>query len=134
MTGTASDVEAQGYNIVPLTFTGPVTPDGKTITLTGTAEDIYAQILKLNPSYNATDFEDDNDSSLEKRKPVGDILCNLGYSKARTDATRDGIAYLGKMKGYCGVGAGPRICSRLACSWNSAIYMCNDVSFPFDCE
>ncbi|KAM5499527.1 hypothetical protein McanMca71_002296 [Microsporum canis] len=37
-------------------YTGPIAPGGKNMTLEGTAEQIYYQILKLNPTYRPEDF------------------------------------------------------------------------------
>ena len=39
----------------------------------------------------------------------------------------EGIAYLrGRDADLCGVGPGPRACRRVSCSYNSAIWACND--------
>lgn len=35
---------------------GPVRVGGENVTLTGTAQSVYAQILKMNPEYSAWDF------------------------------------------------------------------------------
>lgn len=42
--------------ISALEFVGPVTPGGPDVTLSGSAKDIYEQILELNPSYDVFDF------------------------------------------------------------------------------
>lgn len=39
-------------------FTGPVFVGGDDVTLSGTAEEVYNQIIELNPNYNARDFPD----------------------------------------------------------------------------
>lgn len=39
-------------------FTGPVTPGGSDVILYGTAQQIYEQILALNPTYDVWDFPD----------------------------------------------------------------------------
>jgi hypothetical protein len=39
-------------------FVGPITPGGPDVTLSGSAKDIYEQILELNPSYDVFDFPD----------------------------------------------------------------------------
>ncbi|KAJ3940776.1 hypothetical protein N0V92_013900, partial [Colletotrichum tropicale] len=43
-------------NAVPLTFIGQAFIDGPNVTLTGTAETIYHQLLEINPAYNEWDF------------------------------------------------------------------------------
>lgn len=37
-------------------FLGPITPGGPDVALSGTAKEIYEQILKLNPAYDVFDF------------------------------------------------------------------------------
>lgn len=37
-------------------FVGPITPGGPDVTLSGSAKDIYDQIMELNPSYDVFDF------------------------------------------------------------------------------
>lgn len=41
-------------------FTGPVFVGGDDVTLSGTAEEVYNQIIELNPEYDARDFPDTN--------------------------------------------------------------------------
>lgn len=60
-----------------MVYIGPVTPGGENVTLEGSIQEIFHQILKLNPSYKQEDFPDTPDShahqvgtNLEKRIPV----------------------------------------------------------------
>jgi hypothetical protein len=39
-----------------MTFTGPLTVGGKNVTITGTVESVWAQILEKNPKYDAWEF------------------------------------------------------------------------------
>ncbi|KAK5660004.1 hypothetical protein OQA88_13470 [Cercophora sp. LCS_1] len=41
-----------------MTFAGPVIPGGPPVELSGTAKEIYEQVLALNPSYTPWDFPD----------------------------------------------------------------------------
>lgn len=46
-------------------------------------------------------------------------------------ALGEGISYLKKKsngKAICNVGAGPANCVRISCSYDTGIYICNDVS------
>jgi hypothetical protein len=44
-------------DILPaMEFTGPVTPGGPDVILYGTAEQIYEQIIEVNPKYDVWDF------------------------------------------------------------------------------
>lgn len=55
---------------------------------------------------------------------------NWGY--AYVDDIDDGIDYLGRLNGGCSVGA--KSCSRISCSYDSAIFLCNDVSTCVYCS
>ncbi|KAK5656037.1 hypothetical protein OQA88_5176 [Cercophora sp. LCS_1] len=52
--------------IAALTFSGPITPGGPTVNITGTAKSIYSNILELNPSYTPWDFADFRDYMTRK--------------------------------------------------------------------
>lgn len=43
-----------------------------------------------------------------------------------------GIAYLRGIRGDLRIRSGPRVCDRISCSHNAAIYLCNDVSVQKD--
>ncbi|KAH8667893.1 hypothetical protein BGZ61DRAFT_364750, partial [Ilyonectria robusta] len=53
-----------------------------------------------------------------------------GKGPASAPAIRDGISYIkDNWDGYdCQVEAGPSKCKRFTCSWNSAIWLCNDTN------
>ena len=128
--GTNLDLEDQGYTLVPLTFVGPVGSDGTNVTLNGTVDEIHAQILKINPSYNGTSHGHANANAkrgLEERCG-GQVHCQLGYKTAKMSPIETGVAYLEQLVGECGVDAGPQVCGRISCSDSSGIFLCNDVS------
>jgi hypothetical protein len=60
-------------------------------------------------------------------------LCNVnGWPSAPVSEIKSGINYLNILtsKGVsCDVGPGPRVCSRISCAYDSAIWLCNDVCF-----
>lgn len=130
---TATELKAQGYTIDPLTIIGPVGPDGENITLTGTVQEIHSQLLEINSSYNVSvdvdSFTLDVATKHEKRCP-DKILCGLtNYTPANPRPILEGAVYLEGFKGVlCHVEAGPKRCVRFSCSYNSAIWLCNDVS------
>jgi hypothetical protein len=51
-----------------------------------------------------------------------------GFSAGQWDAATDGVAYLKNHGGQWSVEAGPRVCGRISCSYDTAIFVCNDVS------
>jgi len=63
-------------------------------------------------------------AALEKRDH--NICYNFPVAEERHINT--GIAYLRGIRGDLRIRPGPRVCDRISCSHNAAIYLCNDVS------
>ncbi|GBF65816.1 hypothetical protein TMEN_8534 [Trichophyton mentagrophytes] len=116
-----------------MVYIGPVTPGGENVTLEGSIQEIFHQILKLNPSYKQEDFHDTPDShahqvgtNLEKRIP-GDIICDpSGTKRAWRKHIEEGVAYLKRAPQASLCRVRNRACSRISCSWDSGIFLCND--------
>lgn len=53
---TLDELKAEGFEIVDLEFHGVITPGGAEVNLSGTAENIYKQVLELNPEYDPWQF------------------------------------------------------------------------------
>ncbi|KAH7131336.1 hypothetical protein EDB81DRAFT_950651 [Dactylonectria macrodidyma] len=73
------------------------------------------------------DFHASN--NFDKRAKEGETNCRWGgRGSAATLAIRDGIDYIKDnwFGANCVVEAGPKKCQRFTCSWNSAIWLCND--------
>lgn len=104
-------------------------PGAPPITLTGTAEQVYAKLVEINPNYDddfkniEPELELEPTGSLDKRK---DTLVCEGERYAATNRIQEGISYLRKVKGETQLS--PYDCGRVSCSWHSAIVWCNDVS------
>jgi hypothetical protein len=52
-----------------------------------------------------------------------------GWVMADSGRISGGVNYLQGIQANCNIGAGPGACSRVSCSYDSAIYYCNDVSY-----
>ncbi|KAJ4313268.1 hypothetical protein N0V84_009496 [Fusarium piperis] len=115
----------EGYDIVPLKWTGKLDNRGEDVTLEGTVEEITSKVKKTNPDFGL-------EIRPEKRAEFGKVNCGWGGSgKASGLAIGDGIKYLnGFGDGYCGLDDGPYKCARISCSYNSAIWLCNDNDTP----
>ncbi|KAL3443774.1 hypothetical protein BJX65DRAFT_284770 [Aspergillus insuetus] len=105
---------------------------GPEIVLNGTIEEVYAQLIEINPNYDA-DWEDVSDS---KDTELGDfhvmeytLHCTF-HLAVPGNYIKEGIKYLRKVKGHPRLGAGPNKCDRVSCSYNAAIYWCNDDNKP----
>lgn len=116
---------------------------GQTVSFNGTVQELVAKISKDHPeSEFATSFNStlanvearmlageqvsavDSAPSLFKRDDV--ICCNFG--KPCQNDIIVGITYLRGVSGQPTNGPGPGNCGRVSCSFNSAIWWCNDVS------
>ncbi|RSL66562.1 hypothetical protein CEP54_003648 [Fusarium duplospermum] len=112
-----------GYEIAPMKWTGQVDKRSENITLEGTLEEITVKAREINPDFGAS-------PSVEKRG-FGKINCGWGgKGRAGVLAIKEGIDYLQGINGYCGLDDGPYKCARVSCSWDSAIWLCNDNDTP----
>ncbi|KAH8668937.1 hypothetical protein BX600DRAFT_496930 [Xylariales sp. PMI_506] len=122
-----------------ITWVGNVTDGGPNVTFTGqNLHDIESQIAAIQPgfSWNTTWFAKNTmpmnpkiNTHLEKRVE-GDFYCNVGgVTYATTDPLEEGIQYLHGIPGDCHLGPGPALCSRVSCSYDTAIFYCNDNSY-----
>lgn len=148
--------------LLPMIFTGPVTPGGPDVELQGTAQEIYQQVLELNPSYDPWDFPDfqasmaadgvtkaqwdaelANGTVAAMRSPTNSLEarqsfdCNWGGWVRTWGDCIEGLDYLRRL-GTAWCRAPAQACSRVSCSWGCGIFLCSQVcaffSFPFlDC-
>ncbi|KAJ2890537.1 uncharacterized protein MKZ38_001721 [Zalerion maritima] len=128
-----NDADDQGG----LSFVGPAFRGGSNLTLYGTPESIYSQLLSINPNYDADmqDLEPVDGSSTPADAPEGGFVrgdqdrwpilhCNHAR-RADYKRVKQGIKYLRKIKGECYLPA--KRCARLSCSWESAIWWCSNL-------
>lgn len=143
---TPQDDTPANFKVATMTYEGPLRVNGPSVKLSGTVESIYSQILKLNPNFDSEKFpaipgptdttlgDDDeiggNNKTLDaaRDKPFG-LNCKCDGNRAPSGAkVYDGINYLLRLPGKCGIFSGPSVCTRVSCSHHNAIYACNDVS------
>ncbi|KAH6693947.1 hypothetical protein F5X68DRAFT_258737 [Plectosphaerella plurivora] len=131
----------QGREVFTPEWEVEVTPGGETVVLNGTIEEVHTQLLKLNPTWDAdfpdndldkrqTDFSDwsDGSAALQKRTDFSNSQYNCfgRWGFVDREHIQRGINYLSRVTGRPRNGAGPGNCGRVSCSYNSAIYWCND--------
>lgn len=126
-----------GYGVQDMQWEMPVSLDGQTATLYGTIQQVYQQLLKINPQYetefgsvkkrSVPIFEKNRDSPETFKRDDALTACGH-FGPAKTAAIWDGIGYLGSVEGSPGEGPGPGVCGQVSRSENSAIWWCNDVS------
>lgn len=113
-----------------------VTPGGEKVHLNGTIQEVHKELLSLNPKWD----EDFGINGLDARlsEPRAELTKRADFSNANYfcggrwqycngGAIAEGRAYLYGVAGKPSNGAGPGMCGRVSCSYNAAIYWCNDV-------
>ncbi|KAK4211586.1 hypothetical protein QBC37DRAFT_426618 [Rhypophila decipiens] len=122
-----------GYEISEITWEVDVFNNGTLFNLTGTIEQVHADVSKMNP--NSTFVS----SAIHQGKPADaaddwTVHCGPGafnWLPARPGRIDDGIYHLSKVSGQPRAGPGPGACARVSCSWESAIWWCNDNLYDF---
>ncbi|OTA52106.1 hypothetical protein K449DRAFT_427368 [Hypoxylon sp. EC38] len=127
-----------GYSRSNLTWTGNITNNGPEMSFNGSSfQDIEVQILQANPEFSWNDHQDTNDSITLSTRAKHHLSCdpnNIWWAQAFR--IQEGIDYLRGKTGTCSMVAGPRVCTRISCSYKSAIWWCNDNDYPIqeDCS
>ena len=95
-------------------------------------QEIHAQLQSLYPDVKTEAAVPADNLKFKLRASAGGkngLLCcpiaGWDWGEAYTDDIENGIKYL---NGKGTIQIGPRSCSRISCSYNSAIFFCNDVS------
>lgn len=126
-----------GYSVEVLQWDVPVSLDGRTATLNGTVQEVYQQLLEINPNYEAEfgTVQQRLSTTIAKAREVfraserRDTWSDCGhFDAARAQAIWEGINHLNHVSGRPVSGPGPGVCGRVSCSYDSAIWWCNDVS------
>ncbi|KAN0098402.1 hypothetical protein V8E51_014065 [Hyaloscypha variabilis] len=110
-------------NTVPATFIGYY--GEHEYTLNGTVEQVLAQLKELHPEVELKKREVTSRAVLNKEMPP---LCipirGWNWVTAYMPDIQAGVVYLDNLNTRINIG--PTSCSRISCSWNGAIYLCND--------
>lgn len=135
-----------GYRVEDVQSEVLVNLKGLLVTMNGTVQQVYQQILEINPEYesefgpvwNATAPTPDEiwraNFAAERRETWSD--CGH-WDPARAEAIWEGINHLNHVSGRPMSKPGPGVCGRVSCSYDSAIWWCNDVRikiFPVYCR
>lgn len=127
-----------GYSVEILQWEVPVSLDGRTVMLNGDVQQVHDQLLEINPRYEEEfgTIDDGNTTALrEIWRTTGamerqhDAWSDCGHwDPARAEAIWEGINHLNHVSGRPVSKPGPGVCGRVSCSYESAIWWCNDVS------
>ncbi|KAF2745245.1 hypothetical protein M011DRAFT_527749 [Sporormia fimetaria CBS 119925] len=124
-----------GYELVDLEWDIEVSP-GQHEILTGTVEEVIAKATSLSPNFMATMATIDEDAALSPADAdttaSRDTLVCLKWELANMHTIQEGIQYLRSLRNKPRLPAGPKKCSRVSGSYNSAIFFCNDNNHLID--
>ncbi|KAL1869380.1 hypothetical protein Daus18300_005592 [Diaporthe australafricana] len=111
-----------------------------TVHLNGTAQEVIQQLIEINPEYPVDDSPIEglkntipdaaaNTPPGANEKPSTSEVCTARWSQARYTEINNGIRHLRHLQpGRPAMGPGPAACGRVSCSYDSAIWWCNDNS------
>ncbi|KAL4873628.1 hypothetical protein BDV12DRAFT_192070 [Aspergillus spectabilis] len=130
----------EGYTIKEPEWEIEVSP-GVMITARGTIQQVHEAARKVNPDWDAEleerlkakraleEEEGQTVSDISRRdvdfEKDGRVKCGV-WEEAGAVNIMDGIRYLEEVEGRPTMGPGPGECSRVSCSWDDAIFWCND--------
>lgn len=102
---------------------------GQNEILNGTIQEVYAQALQINPSFELPESENNDLAETTESIQKSVVECGI-YRTAEKRRIQEGVRYLNSLRGTGRpwLGPGPGRCSRVSCSYNAAIIWCNDVS------
>lgn len=137
---SVSDAPA-GYGVEDISWHVEVFEGQEPITLSGTVQEIYSQVLQRNPNFKLKPNssrkerrETDLGLSLNKRWALTDQYCGI-FSNAYCGAIAAGVNYFYGVPGSPINGPGPGNCGRASCSYGSGIWWCNNVcTAPFSID
>ncbi|KAF2669745.1 hypothetical protein BT63DRAFT_479529 [Microthyrium microscopicum] len=125
-----------GYGVEVLKWDFPDILGSQAESLNGTIQAVMAQLDLIKPSWrkdlNITAPSipiEENQVSNKASNDLFRVVClfgQFGWIAANQYAILDGIHYLEQLHGRPSLGPGPRTCARVSCSWDSAIWWCND--------
>ncbi|KAK3502037.1 hypothetical protein B0T13DRAFT_465264 [Neurospora crassa] len=123
-----------GYGIEELTWELQTAPGGPAVNVTGTIEQAFKHMKTINPGF-ISDFGFDqpvNVSSLSmpvelRGYTINHITCDVVFEWAYLVEIQTGMFYPNNIPGKPTNGPGPGNCGRVSCSYDAAIYWCNDV-------
>ncbi|THC99343.1 hypothetical protein EYZ11_001155 [Aspergillus tanneri] len=88
-----------GYGVEEFTWEVETKPGGPTVALNGTIQEIYAELIEINPIYDldfaarATEASISNDDGTPHLRKRFDVTCNI-YTKTLRTRIQEGITYL----------------------------------------
>ncbi|KAM7194189.1 hypothetical protein V8F20_008109 [Naviculisporaceae sp. PSN 640] len=115
-----------GYRVEEFVW-GVDVGDGTMVNITGPVENVYHTLMKLNPGLaNSVQASPNEPRATDDRAGTHCGPSIFGWDGANTFRIQEGIKYLRTQPGQPVSQPGPGACGRVSCSWDSAIWWCND--------
>ncbi|KAI1269082.1 hypothetical protein F5Y18DRAFT_176142 [Xylariaceae sp. FL1019] len=134
------DTVPAGYAVGEINWTMPIVEGGPEHIFQGTAQQVFAQVNDKRQELGLPSLDTPLDDTVTasngtdpvlsartdiKSRTFSNSICGNPQSDAATKATiLEGVRYLEKLKSRCS--NLPKTCGRISCSYNSAIWWCND--------
>ncbi|KAI0099224.1 hypothetical protein GGR51DRAFT_565041 [Nemania sp. FL0031] len=102
---------------------------GEDQVFTGTIENVIYQMRQIKGADYTPSFVSKAESQITKSQPdhhVAKHNIECGGSDADPRRIDQGVDYLNHLPDSSICGNAPKTCGRISCSWNSAIWLCND--------
>ncbi|KAJ0419812.1 hypothetical protein BJY00DRAFT_324175 [Aspergillus carlsbadensis] len=117
-----------GYEIVDLAWDVEISPGGDHVLLNGTIQEIYEQLTAINPDFgiDLSFLDDEEDDDEEEDENIRDYFCFGRWPGTSRRRIEEGVNYLRTVSGSPSMSPGPGSCGRVSCSYDAAIYLCND--------
>ncbi|KAM7186848.1 hypothetical protein V8F20_011202, partial [Naviculisporaceae sp. PSN 640] len=124
------------YAVVDLVWEVQMTPDSPSVFVNGTVQDLDRQLSKINANYKQeyhirqpTLRQSKFYRTTDRSAGQDPINCRMGSDwTSSIGRILDGVTYLRSLHRDINIDSGFRQCSRVSCSWNSGIFLCNNVS------
>ncbi|ODA82670.1 hypothetical protein RJ55_01178 [Drechmeria coniospora] len=118
--------------VVPMEWQVQAFVDGPTLTLNGTVQDVERQLIAINPNYKTADFHNRTAAGRDVERRLdfsgADIICSKKlFGSVKSKGFNDAYARFNNMQGRPNLPPGPKVCSRISCSWDTALWLCNDM-------
>ncbi|KAK0715359.1 hypothetical protein B0H67DRAFT_553910 [Lasiosphaeris hirsuta] len=112
-----------------MSWPGPLTVGGNSVTLHGSAQSIYKQILLLSPEYDPHRAQK---LGPQKRDDGGMVTCSGDPVPEPWKWCAEGFRYLEALGGgESGCMVGANTCARVSCSTSCGIFLCNKCEGDF---
>ncbi|KAJ0126369.1 ATP-dependent DNA helicase [Fusarium oxysporum f. sp. albedinis] len=125
----------EGFEVQEASWEFDIIEGQQPIVFNGTVEEVWTQLNEEYPEYAAKALDRINnyvDGYNTRSDSDTDVLDKRDHNVCRTftwakqDHIYRGISYLRGVGGRPRIRAGPQVCDRVSCSYDSAIWWCND--------